>query len=877
MRKLYILLLLLIPSFSLCSWREDLWEEACYDGHVKIYNSTAHLWELDVPLLEVQVEPREGMEIFLPNYSRAEIAAREIPLIPTKPLHESYSAVNHTFFIPIPPDIQADYITLRIVGNNSLGCPTCGELTFPLPQSEYPEELPLNISAWFNSTLKKFMFRVKALGGVEDVAIYASVVNVKSQRVVELFRTSFPGGEHVYELPANFSSENVSAGVYALYIIGSKDVDGAHQRIIKVFSYFSFADMKLEIPELPKIYPGNSYELSLALTNIGTLTDTYQIEVLPPSGWEVSLSPTSFQLVTGESREMTLHFTVPELHQGPGTITLLITSSAGISREYRLEFYPEARVYLEANVEKPLEIKSYSENEVLFKVYSSGTVEPTIFWIAYTEPALSIDGGYGEGIAIRGVGNVFRSNMSVGGACSFSNADGTAFNAGRRVLVLAKAAYHLSENLNNDTLELINSIIEKVNKEKLLMTSENAVKLYDETDRVSTRLAELVDAYLYGSPLQVASRRESLYLEIVAYEQALRDTAMRMMEKCSKTDKVDLYIYMFVSDLGEEKVVKLAGIPVKGTAVIDLIGPAKLKAIAGTSTSVEYTLKNNAAQDFDVEFETTSDILIPPYTFIHLPAGTSKKVSFRIFPPEYMEERGLEVDIIVRAGVYELRFPVKVDVGRFYPEIVSESREIYVVPGREKSFNITVSTGGLDDTFTIHSQCPSWVSVPDSMKTEGGSGILTLLLSPPSELTRETYDCEIEIRSQSFPEMYDRKTFSIIASREAEELRSRLQTDRNLLELLKSRMKATQYAELERKLQEAENAILSGEYTRAKARLADVERTLRYIESQAEERKGINPLLILGLLIVAGFAVYRFLLPKLVTREPGAQRPGGVA
>ncbi len=875
MKKLLLLVLVLSMAFALCSWKEDLWEDACYseDSMIKLYNGTAHFWSLGPSLLEIEAEPPNRM-VFSVNHSRAVVGTAR-PVIPTEVLSQEYpTGRNYTFFIPVTDFTGNEKVELTIVGNDTLGCPVCGVVSFSLPDLETPNTLPLNVSAGFNASIRRFEVSVRAEKGKDigddEVAVYAAIVDSDSQRVMYLYKNSFSGDPQRYVIDYPLSSQDVSGGKYCLYVIAARDSSGSAERFVKYFHYFEFADFDLSIPDLPQIYPGDSYVVRVTLNNTGTLADTYDLRAEVPEGWKISLSPSHFQLPSGGQKEVEISFEVSKFHQGEGDVVLYVNSTHLGVKKYTLRLFPEKRVVMEMNIESPSELISYSENPVRFKVYAAGTVEPKVFWIVYTEPALDIDGGWGEGKVVRGIGNNFTANVSVGGACGFREEDTAAFNAGRRVLVLSRVAYSLSGDISNDTILLLRNITSRINEEKLAMTTEDSMKLYDDAEKVAMRIEDVIDAYEYGTPGQVASRKESLYLASVDYQQDLKDVAEKMMETCSRVDKVDFYVYMFVSDLGEEKITKVSNLPIRGSSVLDLTGPREVKAISGSVVSVDYVLKNNADQDFQVEFESTSDIITPPAYLVSLPAGQSRKVTFKFYAPAYMEEKGMSASVIVRAGTYELEFPLKVDVGKFSPEIRMDDRQIAASPGKVSEVNVTVSTGGLDDSFRIDLDAPSWISAPKEIKTEGGYGYITLRLEPPANIQTRSVDCILEIYSSSFPDYFDRKSFTVIIGRQSEELSRRLEDDRSLLDSFRGEMKSTQYVTLKRKLDEAEDYIESGEYTKAKVRLGDVERALKILEEKAESNKGVNPILILLLLAGAGFGVWKFLLPKLVSKEPSS-------
>jgi len=439
-----------------------------------------------------------------------------------------------------------------------------------------------------------------------------------------------------------------------------------------------------------------------------------------------------------------------------------------------------------------------------------------------------------------------------------SSQDSLAFNAGRKTLMFSKAIYFLSSNLDAEKVSTISQIGNMVDAEKLKMTSINAGKLFSSAESLGIIINKIIDGFAENKSMSYFNAlREDLYLYTVDLDSTLSDVGSRMSESCSSVDEVTLRLYALdLSTLKIKDIPKTVG--VKGPKVLELIGPSKLKAISGSTVYFDYILKNNAGEDFEVDITPSSDMLLLP-AFIYLPADSSKDLELRVRPPKYFEADELVANVELKTRTYSLKFPLTISAGLFDPSLVTDSDYAFS-PGTENTFNISLRTGGLDDTFKINVNGPSWVTGPERVITKNGEAEITLLVNPPLTASDSEF-VEITAYSEAFPEYVSTESFDIFVSSGAESLLDKMNQDLNLLDSKVDLLSQKQYIEAGRYLSDAKRDISQNEFNSAKLNLKRAE---NIIFSVNEDKSSHLGLYIAGGVLIIGIGVFwKFLLPKI--------------
>ncbi|MCF7876610.1 hypothetical protein K9M06_06090 [Candidatus Bipolaricaulota bacterium] len=90
------------------------------------------------------------------------------------------------------------------------------------------------------------------------------------------------------------------------------------------------------VKEPPRVGPGTSGEGRIEITNTGNLTDTYEIEITVEENWDYTVEEEKVQLLPGQSKAVTVSFSVPEGARSGERyrvdITLTSTKRPGLER-----------------------------------------------------------------------------------------------------------------------------------------------------------------------------------------------------------------------------------------------------------------------------------------------------------------------------------------------------------------------------------------------------------------------------------------------------------------------------------------------------------------------------------------------------------------
>ncbi len=852
----YLVAALLLLPVAAFTYNWDYWQDRCTDDlytDFLIYGSNAS-YRASSGILIVQVEPGVDFLEYLPSYSTASFAGYERPLIPgfdypsTLPLR---SSVNYSFFIPF--GYSENDFSMRVVANGSDGLPRCSQLEWEVNDSKRVEDTSLDVqgNVVFDPISGRFLYNISS---AEEVRVYFSVFSDS-----ELFESSYavvsPDEPVSKSSKLRYDSFDVASGLYTVYLVAYTD----DASFFKEFKLFEFFDFDLELPQVPDFRPGESYTATLVLKNTGYLSDSYDVSVDAPIGWEYSITDPG-SLDRGQDRELSLSYTVPELQVGSAAIHMNVSSRfSNITKSYSIELSPEKLSTMDVSIRDIQNIQAYGRNNLSVVAVASGTVSPRLYYYVFTEPALLIRDGFGS-MPVR-IGEINKATVSfdVGGSCAMSEADSMAFNAGRKLLMLGNAVYYLSSEMSNETVATLQKFGDLVEGEKLKMTSESASKLFTSADRLSLIIDRLIEGWQDQRGVEYfRSLREDLYLYNVDLDGLLEDVGERMSESCSSVDTVELHLFSMDTETLQQKDVPKT-LPVTGPKVIEFIGPSELKAISGSSVFVTYKLKNNAGESFEADLEPSTDVIYVP-SFVYLPADSTKEVEVRVRPPEYFEAEELQAFIEIKTRTYNLRFPITLEIGNFDPEIVADS-EYAVSPGSENYFNITLRTGGMDDTFRLSVEAPSWVEVPERVATEGGEATITLKVAPPSSTSGSEY-VTLTAYSESFPDYVAKKSFDIFVSSEANTLLDRIVEDEGLLEDRKERLDEKSYIDARRYLRAAREAVAQNEMSQAKLELRRAENIIFSVSEG--EGGGIGVYVIIALLVgVFGVVFWKFLLPKI--------------
>ena len=859
MKRLLLILILMVPSFAI-TYTWDYWEERCDDDFLDfiIYENTS-LYRGSSGMLVVDIEPKLDVLRYVPEYSTATFAGFNRPMIPgvdypsTLPMRIS---TNYTFFIPF--GFSTNDFSIEIVTNNSEGEPRCSSMGWEINESRRFQDanITLGTSVSFNPETKKFEYNISN-GEEEDVRLFFSVFsnNQLFESTSTLISPLGTEGDTVKKVSQlTYDSVDVAAGIYQTFIVAATESKSHFSQ----YQIFEFYDFEVLIPELPDFRQEETYDLSLTIINTGYSTDSYDFEVSAGVGWSYTITDPG-ELDRGQDDYVDLSYTVPEDQVGSEILSINVTSArSGVTKSFNLDLSPEKVITLEVSTREIPEVAAYANNNMSVVVISSGTVEPEVYYYAYTEPALLIRDGFGTMTSYSSEINKRTLSFYVGGSCAMSAQDSQAFNAGRKTLMFSKIIYFLSSNINEDTVETMAQIGDMVEAEKLKMTSNSASKLFSSSESLTISIERLIEGFEdnrsmdYYRPI-----REDLYLYTVDLDSLLNDIGSRMSESCSSVDEVNLRLFAIdLSTLQTRDVPKM--VPVTGPKILEFIGPSKLKAVSGASVYFDYVLKNNAGEGFEVDLIPSTDIILLP-SFTYLPADSSKAVELRVRPPEYFEVDTLLADVEIKTRTYNLKFPLTLTVGVFDPEIIS-NRDYAVSPGVEDYFNITLRTGGLDDTFRISIDGPSWVNGPERIATQDGEVKLTIHVNPPSSASGTEY-VELSIVSETFPEYVTSDSFDIFISSDAESILERLDEDEILLETKVDLLSQQQYVEASRYLSEARRDLNQNEFSSAKLNLKRAENIIFSIVE--EESDNLSIIIAVVILIVGVGVFWKFILPKI--------------
>lgn len=852
---------MLLSTFAV-TYDWEYWDDRCadYSGDdgtdFTIYMGNSS-YRLSSGILVIEVEPNVDVVKYVPEYSQAKFADFERSLIPNGFEFPSTISLrvsnNYSFFVPFGYLTKNDFF-MRVVTNNSEGAPRCSQLEWEINDTRIisDSELSIDVVVEFNPEEGRFVYDITNNEAEEipvSIAVFSGTGLHEVRFVQALGKMSQVESKNTYE------SIDVAQGIYEVYAVAATD-EGS---FFETFDLFQFYDFDMTVPTIPKFHPGDSYNIFLKLTNLGYMSDSYNISFDTPQLW-VATASSSGEIEGGQDVEIQFSYTVSEYQVGSETITINVTSkNSGVTKVYEFKVEPEKLMTLLITLRDIPEITAYSNNNMTMTAASAGTISPRLYYYVYTEPALLLRRGIGTMVSQIGEINKRTINFNVGGSCAVSDPDTLAFNAGRKVLMLGNVVYYLTSEIDESGMSTLAEIEDIVEAEKLKMTSEDAGKLFTNTDRLLLSIHRFQDGWEYEEDAEYyRALRENLYLFLVDLEGTLQDVGERMSETCSSVDQVDLHLFVIdIETLQYQDIPR--SLPVTGPKVIEFIGPSELRAVSGTSTYFDYTLKNNAGEGFEVDITPSSDVVKVSPAYTYLASGTSKDVEVRVSAPDYFEAENLQVYIEIKTRTYTLNFPVVLNVGIFEPELIAEN-EYAVSPGATQYFNITLRTGGVDDTFAISSSGPTWITLPERIVTRSGEAIITVKASPSSQASGEEY-LELTFRPESFPDYSVSDSITIFVSTEANELMDRLRQNEGLLIDKEEVLSQQKYIEATRYLDKAETAITQNEYTTARLNLKRAEDIIFSVT----EEEGINWGLIMAgaVLVVFAGVFWKFLLPKI--------------
>jgi|GEM_PF-4693998 len=829
---------------------------------------------------ELIVNPRVSGSLFVSEYSQLMVASNPVPLIPAFDYPSAYSTFsylqNRSFLVP-GTDISAGVsFDLRLVANSSAGTLLCSERAWEAPDGIEDTTRPklsgdnlFSVNVTFMPVIQKFNFDLANYMEADHLKFYLVVYDTVLNEVAEVQVYELVEGEvHPITSRQEYASPDVAKGTYAVYVFTESLGVPIRGEMTPFSSIFYFKDFDLDYSLLPGIMPGRTYTTTLTLTNVGTLPDSYTFNLKAPENWVYSVGSVA-TLDAGESRDFQLSFTVPELHIGPAVINFNITGST-FTRSYELQLRPETETYLEISLPTLLDISAYSTNLLNLTLAGAGTIEPLIYWTVYTNPALLMYGGEGSGLVEIGKINRFVSQFDLSGACALSAGSSEALNAARRVLLYSRVAYDMMSDLSQLESDHLSAILSRVNAEKLKMTDPGATNLFSRTERLVTLLDNVRDAYEVNASLsRKRSLKENLYLFTIDFGTEIRDVGERMAKTCTAVEDVVFNVFLFSEDTMQDWL-KSREVEVIGPTVVELIGPQEVKVVSGGSTTLQYTIKNSAGEDFEVEMEASVDYLSVP-SFFFLESGASRKLDFRFRPSRTYTANGEKVYVEVVTRSYTINFPLTVYAGPFDPDL--RVTDLAVIPGQEAAETFTITTGGLDDIFDLTSDCPSWVSLPASIATNNSEGPFTVLAAPGSDVREGSYSCELILVPRSFPEFVTRENLYFSVSREALQLVQTMAQYQSWYDEVINKFDRSTQIQLETYFSQARREINNGEYTGATLTLRRINNLLS--STNAEEGQGKSPLLILLLVVLVGalgFVLYKYVLVK---PKPKVKAPDG--
>ncbi len=133
--------------------------------------------------------------------------------------------------------------------------------------------------------------------------------------------TSLPVGDQVSLVPNGskpvFANINVpgdvKAGEYEITMTAESTTGPEKSTATTYIQVESVPDVELSwVAEPPRVGPGGRAEGAIEIRNTGNLTDTYEIEVTVEEGWNFSLEERKVRLLPGQSKTITISFTIPE-------------------------------------------------------------------------------------------------------------------------------------------------------------------------------------------------------------------------------------------------------------------------------------------------------------------------------------------------------------------------------------------------------------------------------------------------------------------------------------------------------------------------------------------------------------------------------------
>ncbi|MBR9681328.1 MAG: hypothetical protein GOV00_00855 [Candidatus Altiarchaeota archaeon] len=879
---------LFAPALS-AEWGE--WEWECEYGEVEessnflvFVNDTKYY--SSGGFMELFVRPKIEDADFLEDYSELRISESTQPLLPAFdfPSDEflAYTYRTGSFFVPYIPSTWDEPFEFLIAANSSLGELKC-TLNSWIPLEEITDDLPLmeafNSYAAFDPATRHFNFVLEPSCPSDDVneicwgsvSAYLVVFDTQTNRVSEVrnilvVRPGGSGDTLTEEFPSTleYDSYEVSTGRYTTYIFAFDIDDNVPTNVyFTEVPNFQFRDFEVEVGTVPNIVPGESLEIHLTLKNVGTLIDDYDYITYAPDLWMPTLHEVN-SLDAGEDNQVIIRLDVPEHVFGDYEVILnVVSEGTGLSRNYTIALSPEKTIYLVPTLVSPLSLTAYDSNPLNVTFLFEATLEPRVFWTVYTEPALLITKGHGyTDLLIGSTINKAHTTFDLGGSCAFGLADTDAFNAGRRMLIYSLTAYDLTSTVSNETLESLNSLLALVDDEKLLMASTTSTKLFTRTEKLANIIEDIVDVYSYDSSTsRKKALREDLYLFTLDFENELQSVGEKMAEDCTVVDEVTFYLYVFSKDTLEDWT-NSRRLVLDGSTVLELIGPTEVKAIAGDSTIVEYVVKNSAGEDFEVYLEPSSDIVqVTPYFFLE--AGELKTVDFKFRPPDYYEVQGEKIFVEISTRSHTMNFPITLSTGEFDPQLDTE--DVAVIPGTDADITFILETGGIDDIFDIASDCPGWVSLPETSSTFNGFGNVTVLMTPNANVNEDNYLCEIIATPKSFPDYRVREDFLISVSAEALTLRGKMASYQEWYDEVKESLERTNQIAIETYFDQANREINQGEYVSAKLALKRVENLLA--ATGQSENEGVSPIVFVavGFILLLGFILWKFVLVKKPT------------
>ncbi|MBR9679458.1 MAG: hypothetical protein GOU99_00205 [Candidatus Altiarchaeota archaeon] len=840
---LVLVSMLLLTSYAYLDWEylcEDYYENP--ERPFEILNASS-FYHSCVGIVEVIAEPNFGGLKYLTAESSGWVAGEQKPLLPTISTSSPYFSfgTSYSFFIPAGATPDDSFVKARIAVNSSDGRELCSELGWTMSKLSCIE-LGATASFEYNSSSDLIFAEISSTPGASGLiglTINGELIETKQ---FELATTSYE-----FESTNKYSSDQ--AKEIKLYLIMWTETDWFFQEYL-----LDFYDLSVSVSSTPLIEPESSGELSITVKNTGTRVDDYDLSLVGPTGWTLTITDV-IGLEPDETDDVTASFEVPKEHLGDAELFMIIRADRGdYSITVPIKLNSKKEISLTGPIiNQPKALFAFSNNTLDITVIPYGTINPTLFWTIWTEPGLKIDGGFGmKPVAASEISHI-RDQFDLGGACAFIWEDNEGMIAARKVHNYAKLAYYISSENGSDTIEHLNELVDMIDAEKLKMTSDNSAKLYS----ISTRIANDLDRIAYYMELgasidSIKSARESLYLDNYDMETELEDAADDMGEECSVVNKVELKFYISCAETLQSWETSLE-LPLSGPKVIDLIGPIELKLVSGESFEQTYWIKNGAGESYEVYISTDIDFAYSR-GFIYVPAGIQKDFSITFRPPDYYETSNLEAHILLDAGPYSISFPIYLDIGKLDPQL-SLSDEIAIEPGQTQVINATLDSGGLAETFVFETDAPYWVTVPDFVEITNKSKSFEIHVSPPSDVQEKVYELDMIITALNFPNIFTRVSSDIVVSTEGAILLNRLNSDESWLEEVEDSLTSSEFRTVQNYLSQANSAIRSGDYTRAKLYLNKAENALGNVPEA--DGFSLSWIAVIALLAAVGLFAYK--------------------